>query len=196
MGKREAEGVRPAATEPKFESASNGPEKEGGSRVPVKRPVRRGVRTTSTASHGRRGIAPPADGRDIDTRPRVRTAAWVPGTAGVTGPSVGRPSLTRTGSTTPLDSAPSRHDLHTHAPSPEGAARRAQPQANTGDAAGAPRGAGADTRPLLSGCWGGGSEGGWVGLVFPQFWEKCRYPPRGGGMSAFLGGWVGGSVGC
>ena len=32
--------------------------------------------------------------------------------------------------------------------------------------------------------------GGWVCLVLPQFWEKCRYPPPPGGVSAFLGGWV------
>ena len=41
------------------------------------------------------------------------------------------------------------------------------------------------------GGWVGASEAGWVGLSgFSRFREKCRYPPRGG-VSAFLGGWVG-----
>ena len=32
--------------------------------------------------------------------------------------------------------------------------------------------------------------GGWVCLGFPRFWEKCMYPPLGGGWSALLAGWV------
>ena len=34
--------------------------------------------------------------------------------------------------------------------------------------------------------------GGWVCLVFPRFWEMCRYPLRGEGVRFF--GWVGGSL--
>ena len=56
----------------------------------------------------------------------------------------------------------------------------------------------ASARPLLSGWlilyqggWGGLRVGGWVCLGFPRYWEKCRYPPQGGGGVRFVG-WVGG----